>query len=149
MIYIDIDTPAPAGLALEPLEIAARKTLELEQADPKAELTILLSDDSQLHALNRQFMQVDAPTDVLSFPAQEVDPETGVLYLGDIIISLERAQAQADAGGHALLAELQLLVVHGVLHLLGHDHAADDEKARMWQAQRSVLAGLGVGLAPN
>lgn len=149
MIYIDIDTPAPAGLALEPLEIAARKTLELEQADPQAELTILLSDDSQLHALNRQFMQVDAPTDVLSFPAQEVDPETGVLYLGDIIISLERAQAQADAGGHALLAELQLLVVHGVLHLLGHDHAADDEKARMWQAQRSVLAGLGVGLAPN
>jgi probable rRNA maturation factor len=70
-------------------------------------------------------------------------------YLGDIAISLPRATAQAEAAGHPVAAELQLLTVHGVLHLLGHDHAEPEEKAAMWAAQAAVLATLGVTLKSN
>ena len=87
---------------------------------------------------------MDAPTDVLSFPASETDPESGITYLGDILVSVPRAHQQAIAAGHSLESEVQLLVVHGILHLMGHDHADADEKARMWQAQAEILAGLGL-----
>ncbi|MCU0488418.1 MAG: rRNA maturation RNase YbeY [Anaerolineales bacterium] len=101
-------------------EQAAQKTLENAQFQENAELTVVLTDDAQVHELNRQYREVDAPTDVLSFPAGETDPDSGNLYLGDIVISIERAEAQARAEGHSLEDELRLLVVHGVLHLLGH-----------------------------
>ena len=107
-------------------------------------MTIVLTDDAQLHELNREFLGVDAPTDVLSFPSSETDPETGVPYLGDILVSIPRATLQAQAAGHPLEAEVQLLVVHGTLHLLGHDHAEAEEKAAMWQAQAEVLSRLGL-----
>ena len=103
-----------------------------------------MTDDTRLHELNRDYLGVDAPTDVLSFPASETDPETGARYIGDILISVPRP-AQADAAGHPLESEVQLLVVHGVLHLLGHDHAQAKEKARMWKAQAEILEGLGLG----
>lgn len=124
-------------------ESAAQATLEHESA--QGDLTVLLADDARLHELNRDYLGVDAPTDVLSFPASETDPETGARYLGDILLSVPRAEAQARAAGHALEAEVQLLVVHGVLHLLGHDHAAGRDKARMWAAQAEVLERLGLG----
>ena len=104
-----------------------------------------MTNDARLHELNLNYLGVDASTDVLSFPASETDPETGAHYIGDILISIPRAQAQADAAGHPLESEVQLLVVHGVLHLLGHDHAEAEEKARMWQAQAEVLERLGLG----
>jgi probable rRNA maturation factor len=126
------------------LERAARFTLELQADSADADITIVLTDDSQLHELNREFLGVDAPTDVLSFPASESDPETGAAYLGDILISIPRAAQQALAGGHPLEAEVQLLVVHGVLHLLGHDHAEAGEKALMWNEQAKVLERLGL-----
>lgn len=126
------------------LERAARLTLELEPDSAEADITIVLTDDSQLHELNREFLGVDAPTDVLSFPASESDPETGAAYLGDILISVPRAAQQAQAAGHPVEAEVQLLVVHGVLHLLGHDHAEAEEKARMWAEQAKVLERLGL-----
>ena len=126
------------------LERAARFTLDLEPDSANADMTIVLTDDAQLHELNREYLGVDAPTDVLSFPASETDPETGAQYLGDIIISIPRAMLQAQAGGHPLEAEVQLLVVHGTLHLLGHDHAEAEEKARMWQAQAEVMSRLGL-----
>ncbi|MBI3163027.1 MAG: rRNA maturation RNase YbeY [Chloroflexi bacterium] len=127
------------------LERAARYTLETSpDMDSDADITIVLTDDSQLHELNRDYLGVDAPTDVLSFPASETDPETGAAYLGDILISIPRAREQAQAAGHPLEAEVQLLVVHGTLHLLGHDHAEAEEKARMWQAQAEVMARLGL-----
>ena len=126
------------------LERAARFTLDLEPDSADADMTIVLTDDAQLHELNREYLGVDAPTDVLSFPASETDPETGAQYLGDIIISIPRAMLQAQAGGHPLEAEVQLLVVHGTLHLLGHDHAEVEEKARMWQAQAEVMSRLGL-----
>jgi probable rRNA maturation factor len=126
------------------LERAARFTLELQPDSADADITIVLTDDRQLHELNRDFLGVDAPTDVLSFPASEEDPETGASYLGDILISIPRAAQQALAGGHPLEAEVQLLVVHGVLHLLGHDHAEAEEKALMWNEQAKVLERLGL-----
>ncbi|HRQ31500.1 MAG TPA: rRNA maturation RNase YbeY, partial [Anaerolineales bacterium] len=88
---------------------------------------------------------IDSPTDVLSFPASESDPDTGSPYLGDILISIPRAKAQAKIAGHALELEIQLLIVHGVLHLLGHDHAQPKEKAKMWKAQKEILESLGLG----
>jgi probable rRNA maturation factor len=143
MIYLEAQFPVPFDLDL--LEQAARLTLDLQAAPPDGELTIVLSDDAQLQALNRDYLGIDAPTDVLSFPAAEQDPETGARYLGDILISVPRAAAQAQARGHSLAAEVQLLVIHGVLHLLGHDHATSEEKARMWAAQAKVLERLGLG----
>ena len=132
--------PIPVAAAL--IEDAATKTLTHEAVG--GDVTILLSDDAQVRELNRQYLAIDAPTDVLSFPAGEADPDTGVTYLGDVIISVPQAGAQARAAGHALEAEVQLLVVHGVLHLLGHDHAQTEAKGRMWAAQTEVLNQLGL-----
>jgi probable rRNA maturation factor len=119
-------------------------------------LTILLTGDEAIRALNARFLDTDAPTDVLAFPAGDdgaLDEHPGFLedgggYLGDVIISLETARRQAEAGGHPLEQEVQLLAVHGILHLLGHDHAETDEKAAMWTAQTAVLADLGNPLSP-
>jgi probable rRNA maturation factor len=125
------------------LEHAARVVLDLSGAQD-ADLTIVLVDDARIQALNRDFLAHDAPTDVLAFPADEPDPETGRRYLGDVVISLVRAGEQARERGHAIEAEMQLLVVHGILHLLGHDHAEVGEKERMWTAQARALEKLGV-----
>lgn len=141
MIHIETEFPFPENL----LENAARAALAHESESPDSELSIILTDDARLHELNLNYLNVDAPTDVLSFPASETDPETGARYIGDILISIPRAQAQAEAAGHPLEAEVQLLVVHGVLHLLGHDHARAKEKARMWKAQAKILERLGLG----
>ena len=126
---------------------AADTALHCVGASPECDLTVVISSDAQLLDLNRQYLGIDAPTDVLSFQADELDPETGRRYLGDVIISYPRAQAQAEAGGHAVLDELQLLVVHGVLHLLGHDHAAPEEKENMWTAQAEALKQLGCAIS--
>ena len=141
MIHIDLQQDFSDTTLLER---AAQLTLDSESTDSDSDLTIVLTDDSQLHELNRDYLGVDAPTDVLSFPADEEDPETGVRYLGDILISIPRAKQQAEAAGHSPEAEVQLLVVHGTLHLLGHDHAEADEKARMWKAQAEVMSILGL-----
>ena len=127
------------------LKRAVNAALVHQSASLDSDLTIVLTDDARLHELNRDYLGVDAPTDVLSFPASETDPETGARYVGDILISVPRAQAQADTGGYPLESEVQLLVVHGVLHLLGHDHAQAKEKARMWKAQAEILERLGLG----
>jgi probable rRNA maturation factor len=127
------------------LERAASVALEHEVESLDSELTIVLTTDARLQELNRDYLGIDAPTDVLSFPASELDPETGARYIGDILISIQRAQSQATVAGHPLESEVQLLVVHGVLHLLGHDHAEAREKARMWEAQAEVLERLGLG----
>ncbi|HET6821821.1 MAG TPA: rRNA maturation RNase YbeY, partial [Anaerolineales bacterium] len=140
MIHVESEFPFPEHL----LERAAQAALEHESQASESELSIVLTDDARLHQLNQEYLGVDAPTDVLSFPASETDPETGAQYLGDILISIPRAQAQADAAGHPLESEVQLLVVHGVLHLLGHDHAEAEEKARMWRAQSEILEHLGL-----
>jgi probable rRNA maturation factor len=128
----------------QPIEIAAKTTLQQQSALPDADLTIVITDNDQLRQLNREYRDIDSATDVLSFPADFMDPENELPYLGDILISYERAEDQAVAGGHEVIAELQLLVVHGVLHLLGHDHANQDEKTKMWAVQNEILRQLGL-----
>lgn len=127
------------------IERAVNAALKHQSQPLDSDLTIVLTDDVQLRELNREYLGIDEPTDVLSFPASESDPETGARYLGDILISMPYAARSADKAGHGLESEVQLLVVHGVLHLLGHDHAEADEKARMWKAQAEVLGSLGLG----
>jgi probable rRNA maturation factor len=141
MINIESEIPFSNNL----LERAAKTALEHESKSLDSDLSVILTDDTRLHELNLNYLGVDAPTDVLSFPASETDPETGAPYIGDILISIPRAQSQADAAGHPLESEVQLLVVHGVLHLIGHDHAQAEEKARMWKAQAEILESLGLG----
>ena len=141
MIHIETEFP----FAEELLERAANAALEHESQALESELSIVLTDNARLHELNLNYLGIDSPTDVLSFPASETDPETGERYIGDILISIPRAQEQAEAAGHPLESEVQLLVVHGVLHLLGYDHAEAEEKSRMWKAQAEILAKLGLG----
>jgi probable rRNA maturation factor len=141
MIHIESEFSIPKDL----LERAVRAAFTHQSTSLDSELTLVLTDDARLRELNRDFLGIDAPTDVLSFPASVTDPETGAPYIGDILISIPRAQAQAKAAGHALESEVQLLVVHGVLHLLGHDHGEADGKARMWKAQAEILESLGLG----
>jgi probable rRNA maturation factor len=141
-VVVRVATKFKAAVKPAVLRAAARAALAHEAAPVPGELTIVVRDDAALRELNRTYLGHDYATDVLSFPADEVDPETGARYIGDIALSLPRARAQAKAAGHLLKAELQLLVVHGVLHLLGHDHAARSEKAKMWKAQEEVLRGL-------
>lgn len=141
MINLELDGTFPREL----IERAANAALAHQSAPPMCDLTIVLTDDARIQELNRDYLGIDAPTDVLSFPASETDPETGSPYLGDILISLPYAAKSAQKAGHPLEAEVQLLVVHGVLHLLGHDHAKVREKARMWKAQAEILESLGLG----
>jgi len=123
---------------------AAQQTLLSASVDRESELSIVLEDDLFLQQLNQKYLGIDAPTDVLSFPAGHIDPDTNSVYLGDVIISIPRAQSQATAGNHTLADELQLLVVHGVLHLIGFDHVGDEDKKNMQATQDEILKQLGV-----
>mgnify|MGYP002640792726 CR=1 FL=1 len=145
-IYIEIGDDTCAPEESQRIERTAQATLQQQEIAAKSELSIIITDDAQLQELNQQFRDVDAPTDVLSFPADFSDPESGVAYLGEILISYPRVMAQAQSGGHTPEAELQLLVVHGILHLLGHDHGDEAEKAAMWTAQAEIIHALGVNI---
>lgn len=143
MISIIIVDAFESLVSADLLETAAKAVLDIENVDPSNELSIAIDGDAEIQALNLQFLGIDAPTDVLSFPSDETNPETGVPYLGDIMISYPRAKQQAENAGETVEDELQLLVVHGMLHLLGYDHAEPDEKATMWAAQQKALNHLG------
>ena len=144
MITLEISEGYQSQVESQRIEKAALTALKHQFVSEKAELTIVITDDEQINQLNLQYRDIDAPTDVLSFPADFLDPENEVPYLGDIIISFPRAKQQAEAGGHSTLAEMQLLTVHGVLHLLGYDHADPTGKNEMWVAQREILSQLGL-----
>lgn len=120
--------------------------LKHEAVSELSEISVVIDNDASLQDLNSQFLGIDAPTDVLSFPSDEVDPESNIPYLGDIIISLPKAKMQAAEAGHTYEAEVQLLIVHGTLHLLGYDHAEADEKQEMWEHQKQILTSLNVPL---
>ena len=114
-----------------------------------AELSITLTDDEHIHALNKKFRSIDRATDVLSFAFRESE-EPEVLgadfeILGDVIISVERAKVQAEEFGHSFLREIIFLEVHGLLHLLGYDHVEEAERLEMETEQRFVMDKLGIG----
>lgn len=133
---------------VDPLEIrrAVDETLNYTDSSPHTSLTIVFDGDELLHKMNKEFLGIDEPTDVLSFPMEFLDEETGMSYLGDVLISVPRALEQATAGNHTVKEELQLLVVHGILHLLGFDHQEETEKEHMQTAQSAILQRLGIKL---
>ena len=127
--------------AWEILEETATDVLQHQKISSDAVLSIVIDNNEKLRELNNQFREIDAPTDVLSFPSGEIDPETGYVYLGDIIISWEKVQAQAVE--QSIECEIRLMVVHGVLHLLGYDHSTFAEQKEMWDIQDQILKPYG------
>ncbi len=139
------------------LRRAIRETLACQGVALPCEVDVLLTDDAGIRAINRDARQVDRPTDVLSFPALELeegdkptaadaDPGSGLIPLGDMVISAERAAAQAREYGHSRSREMAYLAVHSTLHLLGYDHLDEGpRKARMRRAEEAVMDRLGLG----
>ena len=135
---------------------AIRAALAAEGVDFPCEVDVLVTGDEEIRRLNREARQVDKSTDVLSFPAfdltpgelpgpEDADPGTGLVPLGDMMISLEHVRAQAMEYGHSNRRVLGYLVVHSVLHLLGYDHVDEGEmKAQMRAREEAILAGLGI-----
>lgn len=133
------------------LRHAALAVLHSHEIGEACAVMVVVTDNDALHDLNRRFRGIDAPTDVLSFANDNRGPYTGITAgfprdLGDIVISYDRAQTQAAEVGAGVLQELQLLVVHGTLHLLGYDHETEQDKAVMWAAQEKILHILGIDI---
>ena len=149
MIEIQTREALPEDVQIAVLEETAYRTLALTNAPEESGMSLYLTGDDELQQLNREHLGIDAPTDVLSFPISFEDPESGQAYLGDILISVPTAARQAEAGGHPLVDEIQLLLVHGILHLLGHDHTTPEEKSTMWQIQESILTSLEIKARPT
>jgi len=149
-VEVQIEKPYRAQRQAQPevMRRAVEATLQHQRVAEACELAVLVTGDETLRELNRRHRGVDASTDVLAFPSEAKGPFVDApglpRYLGDVIISFPRAKAQAAEAGNKLSAELQLLVVHGVLHLLGYDDQTGPERARMWCAQQTVLDDLGV-----
>jgi len=147
-VEIQIDERFQEQVQTEPLHLAALAPLIHQKVEEACELTLVVTDDEVLHDLNRRHRDVDAPTDVLAFADETRGPficAPGLpRYLGDVVISFPRAEVQAHEGGHTLQAELQLLTVHGVLHLLGYDDVAGEQRARMWAVQTEILEALEI-----
>jgi len=145
---IDVQNDAAYGFDSVRLQNAAKVVLSNHDAEPDTTMSIVITDNDQVAALNLQFRGVDAPTDVLSFPA---DPPPVTIpgeppYLGDLVIAYPYAAAQAEREAHHLDDSLSLLVVHGTLHLLGYDHDTDENRAEMWSAQDEALKILNIPL---
>jgi probable rRNA maturation factor len=142
-ISIQVDEPFLAEVDVADLAHVIAVALAAEGRDD-AEVTLVITDDEAVAELNREYRDVDGPTDVLSFAAQEPTPgfvsaPEAAAYLGDIIIALPFTRQQAAGLGRPLADELRLLAVHGTLHLLGYDHAEPNEEAAMWARQDEIL----------
>ena len=157
--YIPITADVPgaandANCAL--IRRTIRTALAAEGLTAPCEVDVLLTDDDGIHEINRELRQVDRPTAVLSFPALELtpgqlpgpedaDPGTGLIPLGDMVLSMERVAAQAREYGHSKRRELSYLVTHSVLHLLGYDHLDEGPmKAQMRAREEAIMALLGL-----
>lgn len=139
---------------LEELKRVAETVMEGEECNFDAEISLTITDNDGIHAINKEYRGIDRPTDVLSFPMLEFDEdetdaefetENGLVMLGDIVISIERAREQAEEFGHSLRRELAFLTAHSMLHLLGWDHVDDPEgEAYMIEKQNEALNKLGI-----
>jgi probable rRNA maturation factor len=137
----------------EHLAKLARFVMDRLRVHPQAELCIKLVDDATIAELNEQWMGKQGPTDVLAFPMDELrpglldeEPEEGVL--GDLMIAPAIARKQGESAGHGELAEVELLTTHGILHLLGYDHAEPEEHREMFELQAELLAAFGSRAKP-
>lgn len=155
-ILIEVDDDLPEGIDAAAIRAAVATTLSALAVDAAA-VTVVLTTDEEVRTLNAQYRGVDAPTDVLSFAARETQPDAPSLtlpaevaaeldrYLGDLVIAYPYSARQAAQYGNSVTAELQLLAVHGTLHLLGYDHQDAATEAAMWTQQEQVLAQFGHG----
>lgn len=139
----------PTGVRLL-IRRCCHAVLELEGFEGSAEVDVSFVDNAQIREINREHRDIDLPTDVLSFPLGEngeydLNPATGAYMLGDIVISLERAAAQAEEYGHSFRREVGYLTVHSMLHLLGYDHVDGGlEAVRMREKEEAVMLSVGL-----
>lgn len=138
MIEVEVEDPAWEA-ALPAAEAHARAAAEVA-TPPGAAVTVLLTDDETVRDLNARFRGRDRPTNVLSFPA----PAMAAPHLGDIALAYGVCAAEAEAQGKSLADHLRHLVIHGALHLQGHDHESEAEAEAMEALERTLLAGMGV-----
>ncbi len=133
-------------------EVVSR-VLEEEKVLPEVDVYITLTNNEEIHKINKEYRDVDRPTDVLSFPMYERDEIAGLKndtddeiekILGDIIVSIEKVREQAEEYGHSFERELAYLVTHGMLHLLGYDHMIEEEKAVMRKREEEILETLNI-----
>ncbi len=126
------------------LKSLARRLLRAENCDENTEVSILLTDDEQIKQLNREYREIDAPTDVLSFSLAEGEDVGGGVedtLLGDVVISVETAKRQAEEQGRGVDEEVDMLLAHGLLHLLGYDHDDPEDAKAMFARQDEALKG--------
>jgi len=145
-VSIEVNDESGEGIDAERVAALARFVLDRLRVHPQAELSVLAVDVATMSSLHQQWMDEEGPTDVLSFPMDELrpgtedeDPEPGLL--GDVVLCPAVAAKQAAAAGHPAAAELDLLTTHGILHLLGYDHAEPDEEREMFGLQTQLLRG--------
>ena len=134
---------------LDKMTEAAIYAVELEELESeRCEISVTFVDMDEIHQLNREYREVDRPTDVLSFPQfydlEEEIPEVGEICLGDVVICKDKAAEQAEEFGHSFEREIIYLFVHSVLHLLGYDHMEEDEKVCMRAREEEIMEHLGV-----
>lgn len=135
---------------------AVRASVDYMGFSTKSEVSVMFTDDAEIHELNKAHRGVDRPTDVLSFPLFEYDENgdiiedeldfnpDGEMFLGDIVISLETAARQAEEYGHSFEREIGFLTVHSMLHLFGFDHMTEEDEAEMFGCQKDILAEMGL-----
>jgi len=145
---IEILNESEADLDVDPLARLARFVMDRMRVHPQAELCIKLVDEATIAELNEQWMGKEGPTDVLAFPMDELrpglldeEPEEGVL--GDLMVAPSVAEKQGATAGHGTVAEVELLTTHGILHLLGYDHAEPEEHQEMFGLQAEILQEWG------
>ena len=155
-IPVTADVPGVSEGTKTFLRKVIRAALDAEGVDVPCEVNVLVTNDAGIRQINADMRDVDASTDVLSFPmfdlkpgdkpsGRDADPATGLVPLGDMCVSLERAKAQAREYGHANRRELAYLAVHSVLHLLGYDHLDEGaKKSRMREREEAILGLLGL-----
>ena len=147
---IEVDPPYAAEVDAEQLVQVAAHVLRQESIAGPLELGIWITNESEIQTLNRTYRNVDSATDVLSFSADDdedtpfVQAPGTVRHLGDIAISFPHVVRQAEEYGHSRDRELSYLLVHGVLHLLGHDHEDAEDAKRMRQHEEAALGALGI-----
>ncbi|MDZ7843945.1 MAG: rRNA maturation RNase YbeY [Anaerolineales bacterium] len=144
LINVEIADPFQRDVREEDLVRSIQAALTTVEIDDQPALSVLLTGDQQIREFNSRYRGVDKATDVLAFPTDFEDPDLETRYLGDLIISVPRARQGARDRGHQLGEELQLLVIHGVLHLAGYDHQTQEGKKTMWSLQEQILSRLGL-----
>ena len=143
------DVKIPSGIRLL-IRRCCHATLELEGFEGSAEINVSIVDDDIIRQINNEHRHIDSVTDVLSFPLGEngqydINPENGAKMLGDVVISIERAQAQAEQFGHSFQREIGYLTVHSVLHLLGYDHVDGGlDAVRMREKEEAIMTSVGL-----